>query len=259
MVPHSRSKHRRKTELFLVERDLNKLDFESSFKEDIIYHYGNEDWILDLRRHPKAAEKMPWLFRTHSSDIVRLVHNGLFRVPEVAQIIKVELKRQVNADKLVCFSGNEDDDYELQTFLDFNDKMMFNNKSKIYINGVSDLYSQLKASIPRLGQQLVKINIKSIYEQFSGIGERNKRLLHQLLNIQVFKVCDVLVLSENPSGILAAQLRRDESNLYCYRDGTIFPCLRSLISRSFRDVANKPEYIDSKHFCTLSPKDCDPK
>ena len=258
MVPRSFNKHRQKTDLFIVERDLFKMDFDSLFKEDIVYHYGNEDWVLDLRRHPKTHIEFPWLYQAHASDVVRLIHNGLFRVPKVAGIIHTELIKQVGGDNLVCFSGNMEDKYQLHGFLDFFVKR-FKNESKMYVSGVHNAHAYIMTYMSELDQQLVEIGNKEIHKHFEEYGMQNRRLNQHLIDIQVLQLCHVLVLSENPSGILAAQLRREESHIYCYRNSLIFPCTRRLLARSFNDVNNQPEHIDAKYFCKLSPTDCNAK
>lgn len=240
------------TDLHLLEGKLHKMDFEAKFKRESVTLSSNHNWIPDLRRHSRTMDKMPWLFKTHACDVNRLVHFGLFRVPNyVRDNINSQILDKIGDNKLICFHGNAKEQIKTYEILNFLVAKYHSSVFKIYVSNVnSKAYFDIKDNIEnKLNKRVVQFNTDKIYQRVKQ--EKHSRedfkKFQNILDVYILVMCDVLITMESPNGILAAHLRRNSEGLFCYRKGMIFPCTRELIAGSFRDFEHVPVSLDPFH------------
>lgn len=152
----------------------------------------------------------------------------------LTEMINTELIQKLEDNQLVCFHGN-DKKYKFQTnsFLEFARNVRCNG-TMYYISGSDKLGEFVDTYRPEINNKLVRINKRLVYGRMAGQKQNaNQKNIIHLIDLHVLKLCQTLITSDCPIGVLAARLRRREDNLYCYCDGVIFPCTRGLISGSF--------------------------
>ncbi|KAL4237812.1 hypothetical protein ACF0H5_002524 [Mactra antiquata] len=255
-----REKYRTNTDYQVIKKRLCEIDFELHFTSDVMILSGNEDIIIDLRRHPRTSCKIPWLFQTHVPDFIRLLHNGLFRLKDRTQnMITAELIEKVGDNKLTCFVGYQKN-VQLNSVVNYlNSK--FGNNYKLYVSSENDYFDGAKLRESSfVKSKLVHFDGRRILEETMKYSKRNvsadqNTLLH-VIEVHILKFCEVLILADNTYDLLPSHLRRNDDNLYCYRHGIIFPCIRELISGTFRNKNNIPEPIDMMYFCSKNNTSC---
>lgn len=239
-------------ELHVIEKNLGTMDFEEHFEDDVIFLSEDYNWIQDLRRHSNSRKKMPWLHKTCGCDVIRLVYNGLFQLPEtIHDTIASVLIKEVDANKLICFHGNVKGTVEMEGLLVYINRK-YKTGYRLYIGGNTTqklLAVTLQANSTDLGTLLIQVDIGHMYSKVQKLIDNDSKQLENVLHIHILKLCDILIVSESPTGILAAHLRRSGDDIFCYRNGVIFPCTRELIAGSFRDKSHVPESVDMFYLC----------
>lgn len=190
MIPSSRSKERYRSDLHIISERLSKMDFDLHFKADIVHLDGNHDYILDLRRHSSTVIKLPWLFKTHAADLIRLVHNGLFPLPtSVRNFIKNEMITKVGDNKLACFYGNNNDNYQLKSIFEFINKNFYNGY-KFYINIDKKFSGISKTVYQNIIENRIRIGWTEMYRnitQIDGDKETGNGMFCNVLEVHVLK------------------------------------------------------------------------
>ena len=241
------------TDLHILEADLQKKNFAEAFDRDFMTLTGNRNWIQDLRRNRHCYEKMPWLFKMHACDVNRLLHFGLFRIPQsIKTVLHSHLIKKIGTDRLICFNGQANADLSTNGVLDFIIANYNHSAYKIYrVNKASKERPENdnNAESDKHSDD-VHIDFDNLYEE-AKVGEESAEKLKAFINIvdiYVLSLCNVLITAESPTGILATHLRRDSGGLFCLRNGLVFPCTRELIAGSFRDQENVPVHLDQRYY-----------
>jgi hypothetical protein len=241
------------TDLHILEGELQKINFNQAFDRPFMTLTGNQNWIQDIRRHRQSYTKMPWLFRMHACDVNRLVHLGLFRIPQsIKDMLHSHLIEKVGDNRLICFSGQANTDIKTNGVLDFIESNYNYSGYKIYrVNKHSeDSFEKRVNDVIDNNEAYMHIEFDKLYKAVEDETESPKTLkaFINMVDIYILSICDVLITAESSTGILAAHLRRNSSGLFCLRDGVVFPCTRELIAGSFRDQENAPVHLDKRYY-----------
>ncbi|KAH3692722.1 hypothetical protein DPMN_193876 [Dreissena polymorpha] len=220
------------TQIFGLAQKISDGDLAKSYPYENLLLSETINFIGDLRRNAVAQAKTPWLLSMPENDIVRLLYTGLFKLPPLMYSkLMTSLKTQVRDRQLVCYFGDANTPHgQLLAFLR---KMNITGDYMIYSNN-EDLSKSL---LPLEKMKVLSINITSDVPSVQRCAHANKKVI----DIEISTMCDVLITSNNPTGILGATLRTTSTNLFCVNhEGTIYQCVRSELDSSFRDHFHKP-------------------
>lgn len=218
----------RETEVFSLARDMMIMDFDLEFPEQLLYLTGNYDFIRDLRRNPIVTEQFSWLGSIINNDFIRLVHTGLVKIPnEMKQCLRQTLSEQLGNNKLFCYYGNDQFSIGIAaSVLKLVEK--YGKEYKVFIHATDTEKFLLQND---LSERVISLdNLKS---RDSNVGNAS---FDFIISLEIGTLCDIMVTTNNPSGVLAAILRPTTKDLYCVgHQEILYSCTREGITGAFRD------------------------
>lgn len=211
------------SEIFVFLREI--LESNLDYPEPLLYLSENHDWILYLRRNPLVTEKLPWICSTPDTDIIRLIHYGLFTLSkDLKSKIHKALSKQMGNKKLFCYYGNDLLSLaNTASVLELTDK--FGEDYNVFIHANK---SEKLVLSNNLEERIVTLDNLKASESRDPFGF--------VTALEVGSLCDVLVTTDNALGVLAAILRPTTNNLFCINhESHVYSCTREGITGAFRN------------------------
>ncbi|XP_041376186.1 uncharacterized protein LOC121388758 isoform X2 [Gigantopelta aegis] len=225
-------------------------NFSSILKEDVIFYKGNYEFITALQRNPNHRSELLWTKGRTVDEVFSAILKVLFKLNKKLDTLIREFLQRVRPDKrkskLVCAQirmGRNPTiprDTEVRNTPEGVEavwKFVRNNliceHCKFFLSTDSEhIHLKAKSEFP---DQIVDIpgEINHI-ERGSKHGNSCEAMAKVVIDQHVLAHCDSLIISQSGFGIIAAYLRGEKENLYCFIHGKVVPCLPSNIHNVFR-------------------------
>lgn len=228
----------------IARNHFRSANFDSVHKEEVVYFRGNWDFISEFSERPHVGEMLPWLLQTPRPDIYKSILRMLLRhTDSVKSSIQEFFTKRVQNKKLVCAHVRQgrsktlptDDstdikEKDVQLILDFLSKYKTPNH-KIFIATDS-------ADVKNLARQkfqdfLLEVPGPITHMDISRSGDLCNGQQKAFIEHEILTMCDTLLLTRSGFGIIAAFLRENSDELYCYSRHYIAPCSRYTLSKIY--------------------------
>ena len=219
-------------------------DFESIHKQDVIYFRGNWDFINEFSERSNVGQILPWLLKTPRPDIYRTILRMIFQHNNRLKIrIQDFFSEKVQKSKLVCAHVRQgrsrtlpaDDSTDItnkdvSVIFDFLSKYKTPNHKIFIATDSTDILNQARN---RFQEFLLEVPGPITHMDISKNGDLCQGQQKSLVEHEILTRCDTLLLSRSGFGIIAAFLRKNSDELYCYSRHYIAPCSRYTLSKIY--------------------------
>lgn len=230
---------------FKIEFMKNDLDPATTVAHKYVRMKSNQDWTRIYRTLSVAHERFPQLYIYHSSDLLRIIYNGLFKPsPELHKLVENFMKDNVAGSKLACLHARMgEEEYIRYTMRQITTPLkflkQFDDRDDYKILVATDNHDVKKLS-KNMFKNFVDTSgpIKHIDFMLNGSMSEEQKcsgFMRTMVDHMILRRCDNLVLTESGFGVSAASLRHTSRGLYVYKkNDKVLPTKRSLLREVFQ-------------------------
>lgn len=224
---------------------LSTLDFNQFYTKDVIYFRGNLEFVPALRHHYDAVKVFPDIMRMSNSDIYHTVLTLLFKLEiSLQEELKTINENQIKGRKLVCAHMRMGRNptiptdispklhtNELDLIWNFMDQYKQPDKNSIFV--ASDSIEIKNIAKQRYPLQYVDVPGPIVHIDQIGYKNESAGMMKLFLEQSLLSQCDVLIVTKSGFSRIAAYIRNTSRDLYCYLNGTLFPCRHDLLDQIY--------------------------
>ncbi|XP_052771065.1 uncharacterized protein LOC128210752 [Mya arenaria] len=229
-----------------IDLETHDRDPEKVLKTDVIFMRANQDWTKTLRKLKVSPERFPQIYQHPSSDLTRIIYNGLFKPTDTLQrLVHNFFEEKVGGKKLACLHARMGESNHtrysfdvIKTPLDFLKQYDSQPNYKIMIATDNDHVKNYSRTFFKnfidtdFSGSIMHID----YMQNNTVDARTREtgFMHSLLDHMILARCDTLILTMSGFGVTAASLRYTSAELFVYMKNEVFPVRRELLREVFQ-------------------------
>ncbi|XP_069106798.1 uncharacterized protein [Argopecten irradians] len=212
------------------------VDFNTFFKDDVIFLLMNWDFITEFRKRPNIKDDIPWIKAYHQVDIYKSVYNFLFKIsPLTVQAWRIFDQTQRKRNKIACAHvryGNNPNmpkdvsrsHMPLDVLWAYFDNLDMDEYDLFVASDTDSVKDTAKERYP---ENIIDTPGKITHIDRPHQNDPTEGFLKQLQDFYILMDCDILIVPEGTGfSMLAAFIRNKNYGLYCWKARAIMPCSR---------------------------------
>jgi hypothetical protein len=231
---------------YSIDYERFDLDPIKMFDVDVAAVRANQDWTRIFRKLSVTSDRFPQLYQYHSSEILKIVYNGLFRPStELQDQVDTFFANEVNGSKLACLHARIGEEKhqrytenQMMTPILFLKQYDSRDNYKILVATDSD---KIKMISKHLFRHFVDtdgpiMHIDYINSSSAENLNRNEAgFMRTMLDHMILQRCDKLILTASGFGVTAGSIRHTSHGLYVYmRDNAVMATTREILRETFQ-------------------------